>query len=282
MKVFKTREEVRDFREALRSEAVGLGLVPTMGALHSGHLDLVRRAASENPEVLVSIFVNPTQFNNPKDLENYPKSLEEDLALLGKLPGSIGVFAPEISEMYGDAIASKHYDFKGLDRVMEGAYRPGHFDGVGTIVEALLRVVLPHRAYFGEKDYQQLQIVRQLVRQEGIAVEIIPCPIVREADGLAMSSRNRLLPEALRREAGFIYQTLQQAKGLFGTESAAKVKAFARERFAAHPDFELEYVEIAGAEDLRPVRRKQKNKKYRAFVAAYLGGVRLIDNIALN
>ncbi|MCO5724487.1 pantoate--beta-alanine ligase [Robiginitalea marina] len=282
MKVFKTREEVREFREALRSKAVGLGLVPTMGALHTGHLELVRRAASENPEVLVSIFVNPTQFNNPRDLENYPKSLEEDLALLGKLPGSISVFAPEIAEMYGDAIASKHYDFKGLDRVMEGAYRPGHFDGVGTIVEALLRVVLPHRAYFGEKDYQQLQIVRQMVQEEGITVEIIPCPIVREADGLAMSSRNRLLPEALRGEAGFIYQTLQQAKGRFGTESAAKVKAFARERFASHPDFELEYVEIAGAEDLRPVRRKQKNKKYRVFVAAYLGGVRLIDNIALN
>lgn len=282
MKVFKTREAVRDFRESLRSDGVGLGLVPTMGALHRGHLDLVRRACSENLEVVVSIFVNPTQFNNPEDLEKYPKSLEADLALLGELPGNISVFAPETSEMYGDAIASRQYDFKGLDRVMEGAYRPGHFDGVGTIVEALLRLVLPHRAYFGEKDFQQLQIVRQLVRQEGIPVEIVPCPIVREADGLAMSSRNRLLPGDLRKEAGFIYQTLQEAKDRFGTKSAAKVKAFTRERFASHPDFELEYVEIAGAEDLRPVRRKQKNTKYRAFVAAYLGGVRLIDNIALN
>jgi pantoate--beta-alanine ligase len=282
MKVFKTREEVRDFSGSLRGEAAGLGLVPTMGALHRGHLDLVRRAASENPEVLVSIFVNPTQFNNPSDLENYPKSLEADLALLGELPGNISVFAPETSEMYGDGIASRHYDFNGLDQVMEGAYRPGHFDGVGTIVEALLRLILPQRAYFGEKDYQQLQIVRQLVRQEGIPVEIIPCPIVREADGLAMSSRNRLLPKDLRREAGFVYQTLREAKNRFGTKSASQVKAFAREQFAAHPDFELEYVEIAGAEDLRPVRRKQKNKKYRAFVAAYLGGVRLIDNIALN
>jgi pantoate--beta-alanine ligase len=165
---------------------------------------------------------------------------------------------------------------------MEGAFRPGHFDGVGTIVEALLDLVLPKRAYFGEKDYQQLQIIRQLTRAQKIPVEIIACPIVREPDGLAMSSRNRLLPKRLRNEAGLIFQTLKEAKTRFGTESASKVKEYVREAFEAHPDFKLEYIEIADSETLEPVSRKQENKKYRAFIAAYLGEVRLIDNIALN
>lgn len=282
MKVLRTKVEVTAFRDGLHREGASLGLVPTMGALHRGHLELVRRAGRENRAVLVSIFVNPTQFNNPEDLEKYPQTLEEDLARLEALSPDILVFAPAVREMYGPAVASRNYDFRGLDRVMEGAYRPGHFDGVGTIVEALLRLTMPDRAYFGEKDYQQLQIVRELVRQRALPVEIVPCPIVREEDGLAMSSRNRLLTKRLRAQAGFIYQTLLEAKTRFGTESAKKVKAFVREQFAAHPEFELEYIEIAGAGDLKPVQRKQENKKYRAFVAAYLGGVRLIDNIALN
>ena len=153
---------------------------------------------------------------------------------------------------------------------------------MGTIVEALLGLIRPKRAYFGEKDYQQLQIIRQLTGQQKIPVEIIPCPIVREPDGLAMSSRNRLLPKSLRKEAGFIYQTLQKGKTLFGTKSASNVKDYIREAFENHPDFELEYVEIADSETLQPVNRKQNDKKYRAFIAAYLGEVRLIDNIALN
>ncbi|MBC2837982.1 pantoate--beta-alanine ligase [Robiginitalea sp. SC105] len=282
MKPLKTKSEVRDFCRSVRDSGKSLGLVPTMGALHRGHLEIVRRSLSENDTTLVSIFVNPTQFNNAQDLEKYPRTLEGDLAKLREVGGDLRVFAPEVSEMYGDAVSSRAYDFKGLDQVMEGAFREGHFNGVGTIVEALLRLVGPDRAYFGEKDYQQLQIIRKLVEIRDIPVEIVGCPIVREVDGLAMSSRNGRLTKRLREEAPFIYRTLEEAKRRFGTKSAGKVKEFVEGVFGAHPDFELEYIEIAGDRDLKPVLRKSRHKKYRAFLAAYLGGVRLIDNLALN
>lgn len=269
-------------KDRLRHEGWDLGLVPTMGALHEGHLQLVRRACSENDAVLVSIFVNPTQFNNPEDLRNYPRSLEGDLEKLRGLSCQIHVFAPDVAEMYGSKVASRQYDFRGMDQVMEGAFRPGHFDGVGTIVEHLLRLTGPQRAYFGEKDYQQLQIIRHMVRERGLPVEVVPCPIAREPDGLAMSSRNRLLPKRLRKRAGLIHQTLLEAKKRFGTKSASQVKDYVEEVFEADSEFRLEYVEIADSTTLQPVVRKQRHKKYRAFIAAYLGGVRLIDNIALN
>ncbi|WP_445383812.1 pantoate--beta-alanine ligase [Robiginitalea sp. IMCC43444] len=282
MKLLKTKGEVQLFRASVRESGNSLGLVPTMGALHQGHLHLVKTALSENDEVLVSIFVNPTQFNNSKDLEKYPKTLEEDLNKLQSLEGSIHVFAPEVSEMYGDEVRSRNYDFDGLDKFMEGAFRKGHFKGVGTIVENLLRLILPDRAYFGEKDYQQLQIIRKLVSEYEIPVEIIPCPIVREADGLAMSSRNRQLTKRLRKKAAFIYKSLKKAQLEFGTKSAVDLKEEISRAYAEDPDFELEYFEISHAESLKPVKRPRKNEKYRAFVAAYLGEVRLIDNIALN
>lgn len=282
MELFRTKTEVAHFRQSLRDSGRSLGLVPTMGALHQGHLELVERALSENQAVIVTIFVNPTQFNNPDDLARYPRSLEGDLDMLRALSDQLAVFAPEVSEMYGGEVVSRPYDFGGLEAVMEGTHRPGHFDGVGTIVEALLRMILPDRAYFGEKDYQQLQIIRKLVRLRDIPVEIVPCPIVREADGLAMSSRNKRLSEPLRNKAPFIYQTLKLAQSLFGTKSAAEIRQKVGEAFAGEPDFELEYFEIADAATLQPAHRKQKDKQYRAFVAAYLGGVRLIDNIALN
>ena len=282
MDVLRTKDDVLRFRKELFSKGSELGLVPTMGALHEGHLELVRRACSENDTVLVSVFVNPTQFNNPDDLEKYPRTLEDDLEKLRTLSCDLYVFAPGVSEMYGTDISARKYDFKGMAEVMEGAFRPGHFDGVGTIVEALLSLILPKRAYFGEKDYQQLQIIRQLTRREKIPVEIVACPIVREPDGLAMSSRNRLLPKRLRNEAAFLFETLKMAQTLFGTKSASQVKDYVRAAFKEHPDFKLEYIEIADSETLQPVTRKRKNKKYRVFIAAYLGGVRLIDNIALN
>jgi pantoate--beta-alanine ligase len=253
-----------------------------MGALHEGHLELVRKACRQNQEVIVSIFVNPTQFNDPEDLKKYPKTLEKDLAKLRTISCEIKVFAPGVNEMYGSEILARTYDFDGMDSLMEGAHRPGHFDGVGTIVESLLQLVQPNRAYFGEKDYQQLVIIRHLAKKQGIRSEIVPCPIVREKNGLAMSSRNKLLTKSLQKQAGLIYQTLVKAKNLFGTKSASEVKDFVREAFSEYPDFELEYVEIADAYSLEPVMRKENDKKYRVFVAAYLGGVRLIDNIALN
>ena len=282
MNVLRTKDEIGRYTKRLRQEGLSLGLVPTMGALHEGHLELVKTACRENGAVLVTIFVNPTQFNNPQDLLKYPKTLETDLGKLNNLDCRISVFAPEVSEMYGASPDAKSYDFGNLEQVMEGVFRPGHFNGVATIVEVLLRLILPDRVYFGEKDYQQLQVVRQMVKQQGIPVSIVPCPIVRETDGLAMSSRNTLLTNSLRKEAGFLYKMLQEVKKSFGTKNANEIAEFVREAFQAHPDFKLEYFSIADAETLRPVGTMDNTKKYRAFIAAYLGEVRLIDNLSLN
>ncbi len=282
MNVLRTRKEVREFRESTWASKVDLGLVPTMGALHRGHLELVRRALEENERVMVSIFVNPTQFDNPQDLESYPRDLSDDLEQLSRLSEDILVFAPEVAQMYEGAVASEAIDLGGLDRFMEGAHRAGHFQGVATIVKRLLNTVSPERAYFGEKDFQQLQIIRRLVDTEGIPVEIVGCPIIRESDGLAMSSRNRKLTKRLRKQANFIHDNLLKAKKLFGTKSVQEIRAELEAAFQAHPEFDLEYVEIAEESRLIPADTQEKGKKYRAFIAAYLGGVRLIDNIALN
>ncbi|NAS12596.1 pantoate--beta-alanine ligase [Poritiphilus flavus] len=282
MRVFDAKLKLQSQLRLMRSENNTIGMVPTMGALHEGHLALVRQALSENDVVVVSIFINPTQFNNPEDLNKYPRSMEQDSKLLSELSEELLIFAPGIREMYPESVESVSYNFDGIEEVMEGKHRPGHFDGVATIVEALLRAVSPDRAYFGEKDYQQLQIVRKLVSQKQLPIEIMGCPIVREPSGLAMSSRNERLPKRLRKEASFIYKTLQAAKVKFGTESAIEVSDWVDNEFNIHPDLELEYFEIADAETLRPIRRKQKENKYRAFIAVYAEGIRLIDNIALN
>lgn len=281
MLLVKTRKLLIEHLSAL-DKTESLGLVPTMGALHIGHAALVRRAVQENNSVVVSIFVNPTQFNNPDDLEKYPLTLKADISLLGEISTNIIVFAPSTHEMYTTEVKAVNYDFGGLEHVMEGAFRPGHFDGVGTIVESLLTLVKPDKAYFGEKDYQQLQIIKKLTEIQKIPVKIIGCPIVREANGLAFSSRNERLSKHIRNEAAFIYKTLKSAKYKFGTESARKVKEWVTEQFGQHPDLKLEYIEISQAKTLRPIVRKQKNKKYRAFIAVYAEGIRLIDNIALN
>ena len=280
MLVFRTKKELSNYISSL-SKNENLGLVPTMGALHTGHASLVEKAVSENNTVVVSIFVNPTQFDNKEDLAKYPNTLDADLDLLSNVSEGIVVFSPSADEVYDHKIEAKKYDFEGLDTVMEGAYRDDHFNGVGTIVEALLTLVKPNRAYFGEKDFQQLQIIRKLVEQQHIPVEIIGCPIVRETSGLAMSSRNERLSKELRQKASFIYSTLQAAKKKFGTESANYVLNWVKNQFKEHVDLELEYIEITDVETLSPVTRKNENLKYRAFIAVYAGGVRLIDNIAL-
>lgn len=259
-----------------------LGLVPTMGALHLGHAALVKKAIAENGCVVVSIFVNPTQFDNKEDLDKYPDTLEKDILVLEGISGDILVFAPTAEEIYDHRVQSKVYDFEGLDKVMEGSFRNDHFNGVGTIVETLLLLVKPDRAYFGEKDFQQLQIIRKLVDRNYIPVEILGCPIVRETSGLAMSSRNERLSETLRQEASFLFKTLQTAKAKFGMKSAKYVRDWAEKQFENHPDLQLEYFEIADVETLTPIQRKKTDVKYRAFVAVYAEGVRLIDNIALN
>ncbi len=258
-----------------------MGLVPTMGALHQGHLALVSRALEENTIVVVSIFVNPAQFNKAEDLNKYPKTLAKDLELLEALSDRIVVFNPEVSEMYPKGSKGNSYDFGGLEKVMEGEFRPGHFEGVGTIVEALLKLVLPDRAYFGEKDFQQLQIVRKMVSLKKITTQIVGCPIVREPHGLAMSSRNERLSASTRVAASFIYETLVAAKEAFRSKSASSVIQWVKKRFESHSLFTLEYIDIRTVKYLKPVKRKHKNGSYRAFIAVYADGVRLIDNIAL-
>lgn len=281
MVLLRTKKELRSFLSLIKKKEK-LGLVPTMGALHRGHLSLVSRAISENEQVVVSIFVNPTQFNNEEDLEKYPKTLEADMTLLANVSNEIAIFAPAVKEIYADKILTKSYEFDGLDNVMEGKFREDHFNGVGTIVEMLLLLVKPNRAYFGEKDFQQLQIIRKMVQLQKIPVQIVGCPIVRETNGLAMSSRNERLPKNLRREASFIYKTLKTAKHKFGTKSANYVMKWVQNQFQKHSDLKLEYIQIADINTLAPIQRKQKKTKYRAFVAVYADDVRLIDNIALN
>jgi len=280
MQLINTNKDLKTYLAGL-SESTSVGLVPTMGALHSGHISLVERSVRENDITIVSIFVNPTQFNNKEDLEKYPNTLEADISLLSSVTENLLVFAPSATEMYANQISSKSYNFEGLEQVMEGEFRPGHFDGVGTIVEKLLRLVSPHKAYFGEKDFQQLQIIKKLVRITNIDVEIVGCPIVRESNGLAMSSRNQRLSKDQRKEAGFIYQTLKAAKKEFGTKSADYVMDWVRKEFEAHPNLKLEYIKIADVDQLQAVTAKNSSQEYRAFIAVYLGDVRLIDNIAL-
>ncbi len=281
MTVIETKKELKSYLSLL-DDRKKLGLVPTMGALHKGHLALVKRAFGENDLVVVSIFVNPTQFNNPDDLKKYPKTLKEDTELLKQVSDQIIIFAPSVTEIYNEDVRSKTYDFDGLDNMMEGAFRENHFNGVGTIVETLLRLIGPDNAYFGEKDFQQLQVIRKLVEKNNIPVNIVGCPIIREPSGLALSSRNEQLSLTLRQEAAFIYKTLKNLKIRFGTESAKKVSDWATEQFRNHPYLKLEYITIAESNTLKPVIRKQKNKTYRVFVAVYADKVRLIDNIALN
>lgn len=283
MQVANTKEHIKEIIFDLRKKNTSIGFVPTMGALHKGHLSLISKALQENDVAIVSIFVNPTQFDNKKDLENYPRKLNKDVALLKTLSKTkILVYAPTVDDIYVKSVKSTRFYFDGLEHEMEGEFRDGHFDGVGTIVKRLFEIVTPDRAYFGEKDFQQLQIIRKLVEKHKLPVKVIGCKIHREINGLAMSSRNeRLLPE-YKNAAPFIFRTLQEAKKKFGTKSATKVTEWVAKQFKKNKFFELEYFIIADIETLKPVKRKTQSKKYRAFIAAYAGEIRLIDNIALN
>ena len=282
MHVFYRKGELVSCLKGARGKNYSIGLVPTMGALHKGHLSLVEKALAENDRVVVSIFVNPTQFDKKEDLEKYPRNLQGDLEILEGLSDRMAIFSPAVEEIYGGDVRSQSYDFDGLDQVMEGAFRAGHFNGVGTVVELLLRTVDPHRAYFGEKDFQQLQIIRKMVTLKGLPYTIIGCPIEREPNGLAMSSRNERLDPATKEQAGIIHGALQIAKAKFGMESAGQIKDRVTKILAEHPGFGLEYFEIADEADLRPMTEIRQGHTYRAFIAVYADGVRLIDNLRLN
>ncbi len=282
MKIFNSNTEISQTIVNLKSKGLKVGFVPTMGALHQGHLALVSQGLKENEFVIVSIFVNPTQFDKKEDLVKYPRTLDRDVNLLKTISeDKILVFAPTVNEIYGKTIISTHFDFDGLEHEMEGRFRDGHFDGVGTIIKRFFEILKPNNAYFGEKDFQQLQIVKKLVEKEKSPVNIVGCKIYREPGGLAMSSRNERLTQKHKEEAPFIYKTLKMAKKMFGTKSANKVTEWVNNVFKSNQLLELEYFIIADVKTLKPTQRKSNKKTYRAFIAVYAKDIRLIDNIAL-
>lgn len=282
MEIYHKKQNLNQFIKELKAQKLSLGLVPTMGALHDGHLSLIKKALENNDRVAISIFVNPTQFDNKDDLKKYPRTLESDVELLKTVSNDIVVYAPTVEDVYGDNVASVNYTFDGLEHAMEGKFRDGHFDGVGTIVKRLFEIVQPDNAYFGEKDFQQLMIIKKLVEKHDIPVNVVGCPIHREKDGLAMSSRNTRLKPEYRNASPFIYKTLLAAKQKFGTKSANTVTEWVEKQFENHELLKLEYFTIADTQTLKTVKRKSKDKTYRAFIAVYADDIRLIDNIALN
>jgi pantoate--beta-alanine ligase len=282
MLIFNKKSDLSAFLRPFIKQNKSIGFVPTMGALHEGHLSLLKKSLTENNITVMSIFVNPTQFNNEEDLDKYPRTLKRDVQIMQDLSNSIIVYAPDVEDIYEGNTSSEHFDYDGLENQMEGKHRPGHFDGVGTIVKRLFEIVQPNKAYFGEKDFQQLQIVKKLVSKYNIPVEVIGCPIHRESNGLAMSSRNERLSAIAKEKAAIIYQILSDAKKIFQTNSAEETILFVENEFKKHPEFQLEYFEIADEATLIPVSEKETNKKYRGFIAIFIENIRLIDNISLN
>lgn len=282
MNLIKTKTEIAHHVSEKRKQKSSVGFVPTMGALHEGHASLIEFGLQFHDHIVISIFVNPTQFNNASDLEKYPRTLDEDTSFLSTYGDSVSIYAPTPQEVYGTQVVSKKYNFNGIENVMEGTHRPGHFDGVGTVLNHLFRQVQPDEAFFGEKDYQQLLIVKRLAEIEKLPLKITGCPIHRQENGLAMSSRNaRLTPQQLE-EATFIYKILNQVKKDFESKSANTLRKWVTAQFENNPHLRLEYFEISNIKNLKPLSRKRTHQKYRAFIAAFAGEVRLIDNMAIN
>ena len=277
MKVINTIIELKSALELFRNEGKSVGFVPTMGALHAGHASLVERSVKENDVTVVSVFVNPTQFNDKNDLKNYPRTLAAECELLEGL-GTTIVFAPAVEEMYPEE-DTRQFSFAPLDTVMEGACRPGHFNGVAQIVSKLFYAVEPDRAYFGEKDFQQLAIIREMVRQLALPVQIVGCPIVREEDGLAMSSRNTLLSEEERERALTISSALFASADFAEVNTLAATKAFVEDIIDDTPGLELEYYNIVDGNTLQEVKEWSDSEYVVGCIALFCGKIRLIDNI---
>ena len=282
MHIFYGKAALIGYLKTIKTANSTLGFVPTMGALHKGHLALMQRSIKENDDTVVSIFVNPTQFNNPEDLDKYPRTLEEDVKKMRGLSDKIILYAPSVDDIYEGNTVSQPFDFDGLENQMEGKFRPGHFNGVGTIVKRLFEIVTPTNAYFGEKDFQQLQIVKKMVEKNHLPVNVVGCPIFREDNQLAMSSRNERLTTEERKEAAIIYRTLAEAKEIFHTQSPEETIEFVENSFKENEKFDLEYFVIADESTLLPIDNKSKDKKYRAFIAVFVNSIRLIDTISLN
>ena len=280
MNIYKSIEDLQAFVEAERAKGLRIAFVPTMGALHAGHLSLVRRALSECDRCIVSVFVNPTQFNDPRDLETYPRTLEADSTLLASV-GASALFAPEVSTIYPEE-DTRTFDVGAVAEVMEGRYRPGHFNGVMQVVSRLFDIVRPDCAYFGEKDFQQIAVIRAMVRLIGSPVEIIACPIVREADGLALSSRNVRLSAEERREAPQIYHILSESRSWAKNMSPQQVIERVTEQINAVPHLRVEYFEIVDTDSLQPIASWSDSPAPHGCITVFCGEVHLIDNIAYH
>ena len=278
MLVFKTSLKLKKF---LNSKGVSVGLIPTMGALHTGHLSLVERAFEENDYVVISIYINPTQFNNLSDFKNYPQNQKKDISLLKPFSNKIIVYIPENIEIYPNGIKSNSYDFGSLDQHMEGKFRDNHFNGVATVVEALFKNTTPNKAYFGEKDFQQFKIIKSLVEQKRINTKLILCPIVREKNGLALSSRNKYLNSSQKKLASSIHFTLKKIKRIYDQYDVNELEKIFIDKIEDSKQLKVEYFCIASENDLIPIKNKVNNKNFRVFVAVYVGQTRLIDNIKL-
>lgn len=280
MQQFTSAHELNKYLEQTRNKGCSVGFVPTMGALHRGHMALIDRALRENDAVVCSIFVNPTQFNNAEDLSHYPRTIAADLVLLQEA-GCTAVYLPDVNEMYPQGLQIRPTTLDGLDRMMEGAHRPGHFDGVVTIVRTLFEQINPNRAYFGTKDYQQLLIIKKLVAMEAIPIEIIPCETVRETDGLALSSRNMRLSPQERATASMLPKALMQVGADAVAYSLPTALQRARKAIASFPELSLEYLEVAHRDTLQPMVAGSNLADARVFAACHCGPVRLIDNMPL-
>ena len=281
MKIFSKKKDLKDCLLAHRSANKTVGFVPTMGALHSGHLSLIKEAQQKNDIVVVSLFVNPTQFDSAEDLKKYPKTIKNDIELLDSVSCDI-LFTPSVEEIYENNISSENFNFDGLEHQMEGKFRKGHFNGVGTVVKTLFKIVAPHKAYFGQKDFQQLQIIKKMVEKHSLKVEVKGCPIFRQPDGLAMSSRNVRLSKKQKAAAPFVYKVLQEVRIKFNTQSVLEITQWVEGQFKNHPTLQLEYFTVADEKSLESIETKEGFKKYRAFIAVFADEIRLIDNLQLE
>jgi pantoate--beta-alanine ligase len=279
--IFSKISHIRKFLAQQTEKGLKIGFVPTMGALHLGHISLINKANEENDVSVCSIFVNPTQFNNPEDLKKYPRLIEKDILLLQQNKCTV-LFCPEVDEMYAPNETLLVVDLKGVDKRLEGEHRPGHFQGVATIVKKLFDAVQPHKAYFGQKDFQQVQVVKTMVAQLGMRLEIIAVPTLREENGLAMSSRNMRLTEKEKQDAAIIYKALLFAKENLAKLPPAKITAQAIEMITGTEGTVVEYFELADAQTLEPVISYNNKQKVVALTAVNFGAVRLIDNLELN
>ena len=282
MEIFKTKKTLLDYIERQKEMGKKVGFAPTMGALHDGHISLYEAARKENDLVISSIFVNPTQFNNASDLEKYPRTIEKDIEILEKSALVDAVYIPEVTDIYPEGLKSKEYNFDGLENEMEGKFRPGHFNGVGTVVEELFRQVKPDNAYFGDKDYQQLAIIKKLVEKLNLAIKIHGVPIYREKNGLAMSSRNKRLDHEQCEAAKVIYETLVKVNDWFRIITVSEIYQRVKDIFENQRGMVLEYFEIAEEATLKETDFFYKDRNYRAFIVVFVGDVRLIDNMHLD